>query len=500
MSAEPIRRPRHRAPLVAAALLQGALAVLPGAARSAASLEPPDLLRVAPGPSVPDLLHDPLQVPMLAGPMAVPPPVCAEPSEGAPPLSLADALALALCRHPQLAQAQAEIEAQAAALGEARAAFWPRLQASVSRQSTTTLSTRSGQSVDQASTARSLALNWRLFDFGTRAGARDGAQRLLAAVGAARDALVQRLMAALVSAYFEAITAQAMVTMREQARAQAREALDTAQRRERHGLVAGSDVLQARAQLARAQLALERASGEAQRAQLTLSSLMGLADGTPLRLPAQLDPAQDEETEDLSRWLDEARARHPSILAAQARLQIARLRVGSVRAEGLPTLDASAARHVDGQPDQGLYASGSRVTTYGLRLTLPLFDGFGHTYRIRGAQAQLAQSEAQLEQARQQVALEVLRAHADALSARRTLPAAAELAQAAEAASVSAARRYDKGVADISELLSSQSLLAEARLEQVRALAGWHAARLRLLAAAGVMQQVEAPAGAVTVR
>ena len=67
-------------------------------------------------------------------------------------------------------------------------------------------------------------------------------------------------------------------------------------------------------------------------------------------------------------------------------------------------------------------------------------------------------------------------------------------------ASASAARRYDKGVADISELLSSQSLLAEARLEQVRALAGWHAARLRLLAAAGVMQQVEAPAGAVTVR
>lgn len=55
-------------------------------------------------------------------------------------------------------------------------------------------------------------------------------------------------------------------------------------------------------------------------------------------------------------------------------------------------------------------------------------------------------------------------------------------------------------MADISELLSSQSLLAEARLEQVRALAGWHAARLRLLAAAGVMQQVEAPAGAVTVR
>ena len=68
---------------------------------------------------------------------------------------------------------------------------------------------------------------------------------------------------------------------------------------------------------------------------------------------------------------------HQTVADVNARMprvchQIARLRVGSVRAEGLPTLDASAARHVDGQPDQGLYASGSRVTTYGLRLTLPL--------------------------------------------------------------------------------------------------------------------------------
>lgn len=488
MSAE--RRHRGRRCLSPAALLSLLLAA-GGMARAGGLLD-------APSAGVPDLLDNPLSVPQLAvgDPDAAAPPSCRDVPAGAGaqaalPLSLAEAIDIALCRHPQLAQAQAEIHAQAAALGEARAAYWPRLQGSVSRLSTTTLHTGSGQSLDQDASSRSATLSWRLFDFGARQAGHEGAQRLLAAAGAARDATAQRVMAALVSAYFDAITAQAMATMRREAWRQAGVALDTATRREQRGLVAGSDVLQARAQQARARLALERAEGEARRAQLMLSAAMALPDGAPLRLPERLDAPQDEETEDLQRWLAEARERHPAVVAAQARLQSARLRAGSARAEGLPTLDFSASRHVNGQPDQGLYATGSRVTTYGVTLTLPLFEGFARTYRIRGAQAQVEQGEAQLEQARQQVAVDVLRSHADAVSARRLLPGAATLAEAAEAAAASAVRRYDKGAADITELLSSQSLLAEARLEQLRTLAEWHSARLRLLAAAGVLQAVD---------
>ena len=123
----------------------------------------------------------------------------AELSEGAPPLSKPMRCAGAVPASP-VAQAQAEIEGP----GGCRAGRGlRRLLAAAAgesvRQSTTTLSTRSGQRRStRPVTARSLALERRLFDFGT-ALVRDGAQRLLAAAGAARDALVQRLMAALVS-------------------------------------------------------------------------------------------------------------------------------------------------------------------------------------------------------------------------------------------------------------------------------------------------------------
>ena len=286
--------------------------------------------------------------------------------------------------------------------------------------------------------------------------------------------------------------------MRESRPERAREALDTAQRRERQRPGGRQRCGQARARGAGKQLALERASGEAQRAQLTLSSLMGLADGTPLRLPAQLDPARDEETEDPSRWLDEARARHPSILAARA--QADRPVAGRQRArEGLPTLDASAAPPCR-RPDQGsicqrpgpptAQADAAVVNSTALATYLPHPQACSSRSPrpARGRRASRSRSRC--------CAL-----HADALSARRTPPAAAE-------AWPQAARGRQRqrcapvtigGVADISELLSSQSLLAGGLVLE-------HGAWLACSAVCGcwparrVMQQVEAPVGAVTVR
>lgn len=65
--------------------------------------------------------------------------------------------------------------------------------------------------------------------------------------------------------------------------------------------------------------------------------------------------------------------------------------------------------------------------------------------------------------------------------------ASATLVEAAQAAVGSATRRYGKGVSDILELLSTQNTLADAHQERIRCLADWHAARLKLVAAAGVL-------------
>ena len=128
----------------------------------------------------------------------------------------------------------------------------------------------------------------------------------------------------------------------------------------------------------------------------------------------------------------------------------------------------------------------------GLTLSIPLFEGWSRSYKLKGAQAQLAQAEAGLQQAQDQAALDVAKAHASTLAALAGLRHAEALLDAARAAHQSAGRRYERGVGDIAELLNTQGAYNEARQEHLRTLAEWHVGRLVLLAAAGVLGTLDA--------
>jgi outer membrane protein len=433
-------------------------------------------------------LENPLVVPLLfeGDPgLAVP---CADTPGSGQPLSLAEAMDMALCRNPQARAAWAAVQVQAGALGEARAAYWPRLHVGVNRLfSRAVYADGDLPDEDRVGTNRSVHLTWRLYDFGAREAHLGAADRSLASAIASRDATLQKLMAALVDAYFDAVTAQAAHRARAEAVRLARATLAATERREALGAAAGIDVLQARAALARAQLAAQRARGEQAKSASVLAFVMGLPGTVPVQLPDDLEAPDTPVVQDLAHWLAEARARHPGIRAAQAQREAAQAKVAATRAEGWPTLEFSRSDQVYGVPGQGLGGARSRVTTYGLALSIPLFEGFARVYKVSGAQAQAAQSDASLQNVVLQVSMDVVKAHADAASALDNLQASATLVDAAQAAVGSATRRYDKGVSDILELLSTQNTLADAHQERIRCLADWHSARLKLLAAAGVL-------------
>lgn len=335
-----------------------------------------------------------------------------------------------------------------------------------------------------------------MFDFGTRASSLNQANQLLAAAIASRHAALQRLLADVVGAYFDAVTTQAVRAAREQAATLAQDTLDAVTRREARGAAAGAEVLQARTPAARARLVVQRARADEHKARATLAFLMGgPADRTTTAwvLPTDLEVPEAQQLDALAHWLDEARQRHPQIAVARAQLEAARARVASTRHEGMPSLDLNYSYYANGYPNQGLSSVNSKVSNLGLMLSIPLFEGFARTYKVRGAQAQVEQNDANLQQVQQQVALEVLRAHADAVSALGSLDAADDLLAAAEASTQSSRRRYDKGVADLTELLSAQGTLAEAQQERIRSIAEWHAARLRLIASTGQLSPAGAP-------
>jgi len=157
-------------------------------------------------------------------------------------------------------------------------------------------------------------------------------------------------------------------------------------------------------------------------------------------------------------------------------------------------VDFTANYYENGYPGQGLQSTKTQVSTVGFTLTIPVFDGFSRTYKIRGAQAQVEQREAELQDTEHQVLAEIVKAHADAVSSLGNLQSSDALLKAAQASLASSMRRYDKGAADVLELLNAQSALAEARQERVRCIDEWRSARLRLMANAGALDRASIPA------
>nr|WP_279343592.1 TolC family protein [Variovorax terrae] len=416
------------------------------------------------------------------------------------PLTLDRAVDLALCRSPQVRAAWAAIKVQAATLGEARAAYWPTLNASVARQHTQTRYPDSpGASTSASGHTGYLSTSWRLLDFGTRAAQREAAGQSLVAALASHDAALQKTLSSVIGAYFDALAAEGGMRARDQASQLAQSTLEATRRREQRGVAPMSDALQAGTALAKARLAQQRATGDYRKALSVLTYAIGLAPASLAAAPIRLvdnelaEPADGSELQareamnELAQWMAQAQARHPAIAAARAQLAASEARVAAARAEGLPTLDLTGNFYQNGYPNQGLQLNRSQVTTVGVVLSIPLFEGFARTYKIRGAQAQTEQSEAQLADTRNQVLMEVVKAHADAVSALGNLESSQTLMNAAQASVASSQRRYAGGAADILELLATQSTLADAQQERVRCLAEWRSARLRLVASAGAL-------------
>jgi outer membrane protein len=404
------------------------------------------------------------------------------------PLALGDAVDLALCHSPRIKAAWAAIKIQAGAVGEARAAYLPTLTGSIGRLRTRTQHPDFPAS-DTSVTGQNVyaGFNWRLLDFGGRNANREAANLLLRAALSSHDAALQKTLSSVAGAYFDALTAQGTSSARAQAALLAQDTLAATQRRLAKGAAGQSDTLQAATALAKARLAEQRALGEEHKALAVLAVAIGLPNPIHPRLAeqAELPPAQAVAA--LSGWLAEAEQRHPALRAARAQAEAARAKVVAVRAEGMPTLDWSVNFYQNGFPNQGLQPTKSNTRTIGVTLTIPFFEGFSRTYKIRGAQAQVEQSEAQQEDTEQLILSEVAKAHADAVAARENLAYSDTLLAAAEAALDSARRRYAKGAADILELLAAQAALADAQQEQVRCRADWRSARLRLMANTGIL-------------
>lgn len=280
-------------------------------------------------------------------------------------------------------------------------------------------------------------------------------------------------------AYLRVLRADGRLAARIADSSLAAELLDIARQHLAAGTAIALDVTRAESQLASATSALIRERNERARVELDMLRVLGLPISSRVRLT---DSLRDPEAGDVNG--SEAEAVHGALLrrgdvqSAQLSILAAHRSIGAARMERLPSVSAfaQAASNSNGALDSH---------TYGVQVSLPIFDGLRREGRIREAQAREREATAEYDDARRRTEVEVRSALLDLDAAREQVTAARVQLTLAEREVAEARERFTNGVAGNADVINAQLSLNGARDVVVDALTSYHSARVSLASSVG---------------
>lgn len=402
------------------------------------------------------------------------------------PLSVGEAVAIALEHHPSLRVGRAEIDAADYRVRQRIADYLPggaytyRLthqQRSISaalggaQQRRTITSTFDYHSTD-------VSLRQLLFDFGRTL---DSIRAASAAARASRfdlDAVRAEVVFNAKLAFYGLLSAQRLLHVSEETVGRYQKHRERAQARFEIGLAPRFDVTQSQVQLSNATLNLVTARNNVLLGRETLRTALGLTE------PARYSPVDSLEptppTLDPATVLETAYAKRPELRGADARQRAAAYRVVSLTKHYLPSVSGNAQYNWTGRGhplQQGWLL--------GVALSLPLFDDIRTNAQVGEARADLRRQEATLDNLRQQVALEVRQSTLNLRQTEERIRVSRQVEVQARENLELAEGRYAAGVGTIIELVDAQVSLTSAQAGTVQALYAFKTAQADLERAIG---------------
>lgn len=394
--------------------------------------------------------------------------------------TLAQVVERTLCANPETRAAWAAARIRAAELGQALGAYLPELNlgAGLSRTGDDALPN------DHWAWQTGLSASYLLYDFGGRDANRKQAEALLAAANLGHETVVRDLFREAVSAYYRLVIARGAVIAARESEAAALETVKASEARVKAGAAVPADRLQAQTAYSQRRLERIRSEGEAATLQGELASLMSLPADAPLELsePGELLSGLllENSMEATGLLIEIAKQRRPELAAAESRVVANRAAVRAAKAAGRPVLTAQAdTRYVDSGPADGWDSS------IGVNVSVPLFTGYKTTYRVRAAQEQVKQAEAERDRVENAVALDVWRGWQALKTGGEAYVQALDLLESAQAAEKLTRGRYQAGLGSVLDVLNAQTNTAFARQTQLQTRYSLDIARADLARAVG---------------
>lgn len=290
------------------------------------------------------------------------------------------------------------------------------------------------------------------------------------------------------AAYLRVLHGDAQLRARVADSVLATELLSIAQSQLEAGVGVALDVTRAESQLATVRAQLIAARNERDRARLELRRTLNLALDTPLELTDTLSAdVPDALAFDEPAAVERALRDRPDLRAMDEQLRAAQQSVSAIRSERLPSISAFGDNGVIGGDANRMLPT----YTYGIQLSLPLFDGFRREGRIQEQQAMTRELEVRRRDLEQQATVDVRGALLDLTSARESVGASRERLRLAEQEVAQARDRFRAGVAGNADVVTAALSLNAARSQYVDVLTALQTARVSLARAEGAVTRLQ---------
>jgi outer membrane protein TolC len=410
------------------------------------------------------------------------------------PLSLMQALNIALQQNPTILKAKNDLEAQYGVVVQTRAVALPQVVATGQYKDTDRNAIESfpnaPSSPDQNWNA-GVQIVQTIYSGG----------KLLAAVRAAKvtkqqaqaqyQATLTDTLLAVRLAYYDILLAAEQITVNETSVNLLQKELDDQQRRYDAGTVPHFNVLRAKVSVANARPPLIQAQNNYRIAKNNLANLLGynlprdIWDNIPLKLIDTLDATPYQIN--LPDALQQALNNRPELVALNKTEELQRLNITDASSGYKPNLSIFAGYNwfnaqfsppVDITHDINGWNAGAQVSW-------DIFDGLLTHGKVVQARALYSKSITAVDEEMRDIELEVRTAYSDFLEAQEVLESQKTVQDEAEESLREANARADAGTGTQLDVLDAENSLTQARSTQVQALHDYDAARARFERAIG---------------
>ena len=397
----------------------------------------------------------------------------------ADPLTLGEAVAIAVRKHPQVVEAREVVAGAEARVGQARANYYPQITVAADWNNNRAFLPSLGGIKETELYSAAAFLRQSIYDFGRTSGVVDSTGENREAARYALTVTRQDLAFRVKSAFYLLLATERQLTstretvkFREDVYRQAREFFQ-------QGIRPKVDVARAEANLYTARTALVRAGNNRELARVELASSIGIDSlgDRPIEEPAFSEasiPERDRLQQAAFTGRSELKRLNALQSAAVAGLQTA-------KAGYLPILSGAASV---GYANQDFPPDGA-VWSVGINLTVPIFSGFATMEQVRETQAAIRAVEAQRDGAKLQIIKDVESAWLGVREATARISSTGKEVEAARENRALAMARYQEGVGNIIEVSDAQAQALDAETAKIQAVYDYQVAMARLERAVG---------------